>query len=452
MFPRSDGISAQTAFIHTMLSYRHAFHAGNHADMLKHFTLFLVLQYFNRKDKPYWYIDTHGGAGLYNLEGSEAQKVGEYRQGIALLRQAQNLPAELSDFAAHIQKILPSPELYCGSPWLAQSLIRIGDKLRLFELHPADFVHLQNNMGEAGLGKRGQVLREDGYKGLISLLPPPPRRAAVLIDPPYEEKQDYRRVTETLKAALKRFESGCYLIWYPCLSREESRKLPEELKKLLPDNYLYAELHVHAPKTDGFGMHGSGMFVINPPYLLAEQLAANLPALTRLLAQDEGALPFGQQNPLTPMPSEPFRRHLPSNKQNRAIHTPYRPVLHKTSIQKSEHAFHYTHGTNHTVQQHQTTGSRTHTLTDCVMLIGTFFTFQSQLLRNIFTLTAVLRQFRTANSRFGTVTTSLDYGRIVADSIVGYRIFRSAGSKQNGTHSNNGNIFQVFHTCPIISK
>lgn len=289
MFPRSDGISAQTAFIHTMLSYRHAFHAGNHADMLKHFTLFLVLQYFNRKDKPYWYIDTHGGAGLYNLEGSEAQKVGEYRQGIALLRQAQNLPAELSDFAAHIQKILPSPELYCGSPWLAQSLIRIGDKLRLFELHPADFVHLQNNMGEAGLGKRGQVLREDGYKGLISLLPPPPRRAAVLIDPPYEEKQDYRRVTETLKAALKRFESGCYLIWYPCLSREESRKLPEELKKLLPDNYLYAELHVHAPKTDGFGMHGSGMFVINPPYLLAEQLAANLPALTRLLAQDEGA-------------------------------------------------------------------------------------------------------------------------------------------------------------------
>ncbi|EOC56560.1 hypothetical protein NM3164_1036 [Neisseria meningitidis NM3164] len=195
-----------------MLSYRHAFHAGNHADMLKHFTLFLVLQYFNRKDKPYWYIDTHGGAGVYNLEGSEAQKVGEYRQGIALLRQAKNLPTELNGFIAHIQKILPSPELYCGSPWLAQSLTRVGDKLRLFELHPTDFVHLQNNMGEAGLGKRGQVLREDGYKGLISLLPPPPRRATVLIDPPYEEKQDYRRVTETLKAALKRFESGCYLI------------------------------------------------------------------------------------------------------------------------------------------------------------------------------------------------------------------------------------------------
>ncbi len=204
-------------------------------------------------------------------------------------RQAQNLPAELSDFALHIQKILPSSELYCGSPWLAQSMARATDKLRLFELHPADFIRLQNNMNEVGLGKRGQVLREDGYKGLISLLPPPPRRAAVLIDPPYEEKQDYRRVTDTLKTALKRFESGCYLVWYPCLSREESRKLPEELKKLVPDNFLHAELHVHTPKTDGFGMYGSGMFVINPPYLLAEQLAANLPALTRLLAQDEGA-------------------------------------------------------------------------------------------------------------------------------------------------------------------
>jgi hypothetical protein len=287
--PPLQTASEYPAVLLTMLSYRHAFHAGNHADMLKHFTLFLVLQYFNKKDKPYWYIDTHGGAGLYDLGSSEAQKVGEYRQGISLIRQAQNLPAELSDFALHIQKILPSSELYCGSPWLAQSMTRATDKLRLFELHPADFIRLQNNMNEVGLGKRGQVLREDGYKGLISLLPPPPRRAAVLIDPPYEEKQDYRRVTDTLKTALKRFESGCYLVWYPRLSREESRKLPEELKKLLPNNYLHTELHVHTPKTDGFGMHGSGMFVINPPYLLAEQLAANLPALTRLLAQDEGA-------------------------------------------------------------------------------------------------------------------------------------------------------------------
>lgn len=272
-----------------MLSYRHAFHAGNHADMLKHFTLFLVLQYFNRKDKPYWYIDTHSGAGLYNLESDEAQKIGEYRQGIALLQQADTLPEELSGFIGHLRHILPDGKLYCGSPWLAQSLTRANDKLRLFELHPTDFAHLQNNMHEAKLGKRGQTVQDNGYKGLIALLPPPTRRAVVLTDPPYEEKQDYQRVVETLKSALKRFESGCYMVWYPCLSREESVKLPEQLKKLAPDNYLQAELHVHAPRADGFGMHGSGMFIINPPYLLAEQLQRNLPELTRLLAQDSSA-------------------------------------------------------------------------------------------------------------------------------------------------------------------
>ena len=161
--------------------------------------------------------------------------------------------------------------------------------MRLFELHPADFVHLQNNMREVRPPRKVQVSQADGYQGLISLLPPPPRRTAVLIDPPYEEKQDYRRVVQVLKDALKRFETGCYMVWYPCLSREESRKLPDELKKIAPDNYLHAELHVHTPRSDGFGMHGSGMFVINPPYMLAEQLQNNLPELSKILAQDAGA-------------------------------------------------------------------------------------------------------------------------------------------------------------------
>ncbi|OSI18835.1 23S rRNA (adenine(2030)-N(6))-methyltransferase RlmJ [Neisseria dentiae] len=272
-----------------MLSYRHAFHAGNHADMLKHFVLYLTLEYFNRKDKPYWYIDTHSGAGLYDLGGSEAQKVGEYKQGIGRLQQARQLPEPLQAFAGRLKSILPQPGLYCGSPWLAQALTRPADKLRLFELHPADFKHLQHNMQEARLGRRGQIMQADGYQGLISLLPPPTRRAVVLIDPPYEEKQDYARVAHTLKEAQKRFESGCYLVWYPCLSREESRKLPQQLSKLSPENYLQAELYVHAPRADGFGMHGSGMFVINPPYLLAQQLQETLPALTTLLAQDESA-------------------------------------------------------------------------------------------------------------------------------------------------------------------
>lgn len=272
-----------------MLSYRHAYHAGNHADVLKHFTLWLTLDYFNQKDKPYWYIDTHSGAGLYRLDGDEAQKGGEYRQGIEKLIQAATLPPLLEAFRGRLKNTLPQENLYCGSPWLAQAHTRADDKLRLFELHPADFSHLNANMQEAGLKRRGIIKQEDGFAGLIALLPPPTRRAVVLIDPPYEEKQDYERVVKTLKEAQKRFASGCYLVWYPCLSREESRKLPEQLKKLAPQNHLQAELYVHTARADGFGMHGSGMFVINPPYLLEQQLAASLPALCALLQQDSGA-------------------------------------------------------------------------------------------------------------------------------------------------------------------
>lgn len=271
-----------------MLSYRHAFHAGNHADVLKHFILWLTLDYFNRKDKPYWYIDTHSGAGLYDLRSSEAQKVGEYQHGIARLQQSPVLPDLLQSFLQHLQQIVPHEHLYCGSPWLAQATLRESDKLRLFELHPTDFQHLQNNMREARLNRRGILKQEDGFQGLIALLPPPTRRAVVLIDPPYESKQDYERVIKTLKEAQKRFEQGCYLIWYPCLSRVESQKLPEQLKKLSPHNYLQAELYVQQARADGFGMHGSGMWLINPPYLLAEQLRHTLPILAQQLQQDKG--------------------------------------------------------------------------------------------------------------------------------------------------------------------
>ncbi|OSI12676.1 23S rRNA (adenine(2030)-N(6))-methyltransferase RlmJ [Neisseria canis] len=272
-----------------MLSYRHAFHAGNHADILKHFTLWLVLDYFNKKDKPYWYIDTHSGAGVYNLAAEQAQKVGEYRQGIARLRAASGLPEALQQFNACLNKLLPDENLYCGSPLLAAATLRESDKMRLFELHPVDFALLQNNVREWKLGRRCITRQENGYQGLISLLPPPTRRAVVLIDPPYEEKQDYERVLQTLKEAQKRFAEGCYLVWYPCLSREESRKLPKALTKLSPENYLNVQLHVHAPRADGFGMHGSGMFVINPPYLLAKQLTDTLPGLCKLLKQDDRA-------------------------------------------------------------------------------------------------------------------------------------------------------------------
>ena len=286
-----------------MLSYRHAYHAGNHADVLKHFTLYAVLNYYNQKDKPYWYIDTHAGAGLYDLRGDEANKVGEYQQGIARLwaafRQpennetaAQRQPETLAAFAQFAQTLAAHEAmtpLYAGSPLWAAKLLRPSDKLRLFELHPADFRLLQDNIHALRLGKRAIAKQEDGFAGLISLLPPATRRAVVLIDPPYELKQDYAQVIHTLRDALKRFAQGCYMVWYPCLSREESRSLPDKLAKLLPDNYIRAELHVHSPRADGFGMHGSGMFILNPPYILDSLLRETLPVLAQMLAQDSGA-------------------------------------------------------------------------------------------------------------------------------------------------------------------
>lgn len=272
-----------------MLSYRHAFHTGNHADVLKHFIQYLVLNYYNLKDKPYWYIDTHSGAGLYDLNHSHTQKLGEYHTGIERLYTATHLPPQLNAFKNHIQQIINTNQYYCGSPWLAQTLLRQNDKLRLFELHPNDFRMLLNNFEQIQFKKRVIIKQEDGYTGLLSLLPPPPRRAVILIDPPYEQKQDYQKVTHTIQQALNKFAQGCYLIWYPCLSRHDSLQLPEKLQKIYPNNFLCAEIHVHAPNPNGFGMHGSGMFIINPPYLLTQQLQENLPVLVTLLAQDKSA-------------------------------------------------------------------------------------------------------------------------------------------------------------------
>lgn len=273
-----------------MLSYRHAFHAGNHADILKHLTLFLVLNYFNQKDKPYWYIDTHAGAGLYDLNSNYAQKTTEYLGGISLLQTQAHLPKELFSFVEFI-KSFQKPEndqlIYPGSPAIANQMLRGDDKLRLFELHPTDSVHLIDHF--RGQGRRAQIQAKDGFEGLNSILPPAPRRGVILIDPSYEEKQDYRRVIEALKEGLKRFATGTFMLWYPCLSRQESQKLPEQLKKIMPNNYLRAELHVQGTKINEFGMTGSGMFIINPPYTLKAELQANLPYLAQVLAQDKGA-------------------------------------------------------------------------------------------------------------------------------------------------------------------
>ncbi|MBP3220937.1 MAG: 23S rRNA (adenine(2030)-N(6))-methyltransferase RlmJ [Neisseriaceae bacterium] len=271
-----------------MLSYRHAFHAGNFADILKHFTLFLVLQYYNQKDKPYFYIDTHSGAGLYCLNDEQSQKTGEYKDGFERLLTEKNLPPLLNEFKNKILNILPDQNHYAGSPYIAAKTANTDTKLRLFEQHNNEFILLNQTVQLLNIQKRTITHNNDGFDGLLSLLPPPTRRAIILIDPSYEIKNDYQKVENTLKKAIKKFATGCFLIWYPILNREESKRLPEQLKKLAP-KWLKTELIVKSFSQDGFGMVGSGMLIINPPYILAEQLNQEIPDLCSLLAQDSTA-------------------------------------------------------------------------------------------------------------------------------------------------------------------
>ena len=271
-----------------MLSYRHAFHAGNHADVLKHYVFSLVLAYMNQKPKPYWVIDTHAGAGMYALKSEFAQKNAEFENGIARLFAAKNLPDSLNDFVKLIKNSNENNALifYPGSPKIAESFLRQDDKLRLFELHPSDCKLLIENFSHKG--RQTKIEMQDGFAGITACLPPPTKRAVVLIDPPYELKDDYSRVVDCIKDSLKRFATGTYLIWYPLLQRPEPAAMVRELMTLNTD-FLQVEMIVQAPSLDGYGMHGSGMFIVNPPYTLPKILDQTMPVLTQLLALDETA-------------------------------------------------------------------------------------------------------------------------------------------------------------------
>ena len=272
-----------------MLSYRHAFHAGNHADVLKHLILLQIAEYMGEKPAPFWIIDTHAGAGRYALESAHATKLAEYRDGVGRLWDKKGLPPAVIDYLEFVRMLNPDGELrhYPGSPWLASQMLREGDRLRFYELHSTDVKLLQECF--RGAGRQINVTAGDGFAGLKAVLPPPSRRALVLIDPSYETRDDYANVVKGLKEALKRFPTGTYALWYPMLSKLESRKLPDKLKGLGAANWLHASLEVKAPAKDGFGMNGSGMFIINPPWTLEKKLHETLPRLTELLAQDQGA-------------------------------------------------------------------------------------------------------------------------------------------------------------------
>ena len=276
-----------------MFSYRHAFHAGNHADVLKHFVLVRLLRYLAQKDTPFWVIDTHAGAGLYALDGDWAAKRSEFADGIGRLWGRADAPPDVAEYLDEVRVLNPDGRLrrYPGSPFIALRHLRERDRLRLFEMHPTESKVLAGNIEAAGRDaqKRSIVVAGDGFDGLKALLPPPPRRALVLIDPSYEDKRDYARVVATLRDALTRFPTGCYAIWYPLVQRAEPGDLVRRLRHRPGIRWLHATLSVRQPSPDGLGLHGSGMFVVNPPWTLQASLQACLPWLLAALRQDRGA-------------------------------------------------------------------------------------------------------------------------------------------------------------------
>ena len=272
-----------------MFSYRHGFHAGNHADVLKHAVLVQLLSYLTVKEAPLWFVDTHAGAGVYALESAYAQKLAEYKDGIGRLWGKSGLPPALTAYLDEVKRVNKDGALrhYPGSPQIALQVLRGQDRLQLFELHSSEGVILQKQY--ASMKRRVSVQPVDGFAGLKGVLPPPSRRGLVLIDPSYEDKADYARVLGTMQDALRRFATGVYAVWYPQVQRPESKELPRQLRELAVKGWLHAALKVKAPAPDGLGLHGSGIFVFNPPWTLEESLREAMPALVRLLGQDRKA-------------------------------------------------------------------------------------------------------------------------------------------------------------------
>ncbi|MFC3033556.1 23S rRNA (adenine(2030)-N(6))-methyltransferase RlmJ [Pseudoalteromonas fenneropenaei] len=268
-----------------MLSYRHSFHAGNPADVIKHLVLAQVLEYMTRKDKPFDYIDTHSGAGLFELAGSDAQKTKEYLQGIGKLWDAKVKHPALQHYIALVKSFNnKNLAFYPGSPKVAESFLRREDKGWFFELHPRDLRLLEQNTAHK---KSLRVRAEDGFKGLQGLLPPASRRACVLMDPPYEIKADYERTVESIIAAYKRFNSGTFMIWYPVVDRARIDLMESQLKASGVRNIHLYELATSAD-TFEHGMTASGMIVINPPWTLTTTMNEVLPELVTLLSDEDG--------------------------------------------------------------------------------------------------------------------------------------------------------------------
>jgi 23S rRNA (adenine2030-N6)-methyltransferase len=272
------------------MNYRHAYHAGNFADVLKHLVLTLVIEHLKQKSAPFRVIDTHAGVGLYDLTGVKAAKTGEWQGGIAKLL-AVPLPDEvasvLAPYLATVAAENPGGGLtsYPGSPRIARHLLRPGDVLVANELHPEDHADLARLFAR---DRQTKVLHLDGWTALKSLLPPKERRAVVLVDPPFEEAGELDRLVTGLKDAQRRFAAGTILLWYPIKGLGPIDRFYSTLSSLALEKVLVTELFIRAP-VDPNSLNGCGLIIFNPPFTLAERLSAALPELTRRMAVADGA-------------------------------------------------------------------------------------------------------------------------------------------------------------------
>ncbi len=268
-----------------MLSYQHAYHAGNYADVLKHITLIQTLKYLKAKGKPVCYIDTHAGSGDYKLNSAEAQKNQEFLGGIGNLWQRDGLPACVADYVNLIKDFNHSEQLshYPGSPLIASQLLGDRDRLFLYELHTAESRLLNDAVKR---DKRIKAFRADGLMDSLGLLPPKENRGLILIDPSYEVKTEYQTVVDALKAMHKRFATGCYCLWYPVVARKRNQYMERALQASGIKNIQLFELGIQLD-SDEHGMTASGMIVINPPWTLLNDMQQVLPWLAETLGENQ---------------------------------------------------------------------------------------------------------------------------------------------------------------------
>lgn len=264
-----------------MLSYRHSYHAGNYADVLKHTVLTSILDYFLQKDKAFCYLDTHSGCGAYQLDSTQALKTGEFEGGIGRLWGMQNLPEPVSRYLDQVKAFNGGGSLllYPGSPMICNQMRRDDDRMFLFELHSNEFTNMRGNFSG---DRRIKMANSDGLQGLIANMPPKERRGFVLIDPSYEIKTEYDDVVEALISAYRRFATGTYALWYPVVKRTLITKMERELKASGIKNIQLFELGIEADKQER-GMTSTGMIVINAPWTLQKEMQQSLPFLAETL-------------------------------------------------------------------------------------------------------------------------------------------------------------------------